>query len=241
MRRSIRVVLSVLALAPLTACAAVTSADFDVVARPTECSIVAPQSADPKAFLRCDAASTCVSTAEGATSCSALAVAGAEGDTCNAQNECAPGLTCSSQLGCLRACEVDTACADGTACNRFSDGAPMKGSGKEYGYCNPPSCDPLHARHPRGEGLVACATDDCYFVGASRTSCFPSGGFTRGSEGAACIDDRGCAVGDSCYEGKCRTLCRIGGDECARGLTCAPGASDVGDATLLGETYGHCE
>jgi hypothetical protein len=243
MRGSMILILAVLALAPLTACASVTSADFDVVARPTECSVVAPQSADPQAFVRCSSSSTCVATPGEKTSCIALAVSGAEGDACSAQDECAPGLICSTQGGCLRACEVGSACADGAACQEFTSGSPRSAAGTRYGYCPPPSCDPLHPRHPQGEGLVACATDDCYFVGETRTQCFVPGGFARAGEGRACTDDRGCDVGFSCYQSECRKLCRLGGDDCGpAGFKCVSGASDVpGNATLLGESYGHCE
>jgi hypothetical protein len=240
MRRSTFLLFGAFVVAPLTACASVTSADFDVVARPTECSVVAPQSADPQAFLRCDATSTCVTTPGEKTSCIALAASGAEGDACNGQNECAPGFTCSDGVGCVRACEVGSACPDGTACQQFTD-SPRSAAGTEYGYCTPPSCDPLHPRQPRGEGLVACASDDCYFVAESRTMCFPAGVFTRHLEGAACTDDRGCVLGDSCFENVCTKLCRIGGSDCAAGRKCVSGASDVGNATLLGEAYGHCE
>lgn len=240
MRPSMRLVLlATLLVTPLVACAEVTSADFDVVARPTECSIVAPQSADPQAFLRCDATSTCVATPQGKGSCTALAASGEESDACSAQDECAPGFTCSSQLGCVRACLVGSGCADGTACQGFSNSP--RSAGSEYGYCTPRSCDPLHPRDPQGEGLVACATDNCYFVGKSQTMCFPPGSSTRRREGGTCRDDRGCVVGHSCYEGTCTKLCRVGGSECATGHACIPGASDVGVAVFLGETYGHCE
>lgn len=242
MRPSMRLVLlATLLVTPLVACAEVTSADFDVVARPTECSIVAPQSADPQAFLRCNSTSTCVTTPQGKAACAALAASGEESAACSAQNECAPGLTCSPQLGCVRACVVGGDCADGTACQKFSGDPPRSATGQEYGYCTPRSCDPLHPRDPQGDGLVACATNDCYFVAESRTMCFPAGGFTRHREGVTCSDDRGCVVGNSCYEGHCTKLCRVGGSECAAGQACTPGASDVGIPVFLGETYGHCE
>ena len=226
----------------LLGCTSVVAADFDVVATPTECSLLAPQTANRRSFVRCDAASTCVATDNGKASCAAIAVAGEEGAACAAQTECAPGLTCSTQLGCLRVCSVGDPCADGTACNPFSADAPLTAGGHEYGYCAPASCDPLHPLHPQGDRLAACANDECHFIGPSQSACFVAfEGQKRFGAGAACRDDRDCSTANSCYAGRCTTLCRVGGDDCAEGRSCVEGASDVGTPLLEGETYGHCE
>lgn len=226
---------------PVTGCTAVVAADFDVVAKPTDCSLVAPQTADRHSFVRCDAASTCVVTLEGKAACLAIAVAGDESAACTAQDECGPGLTCSPQLGCVRVCGMGDACSDGSACTSFTGATPLA-SGREYGFCAPPSCDPLHPLHPQGDGLAACANDECHFIGKDHSACFVAlEGQKRFGGGARCDDDRDCSTANSCYEGRCTTLCRMSASDCPDGRSCVEGASDVGVPVLAGETYGHCE
>jgi hypothetical protein len=118
---------------PLTGCTAVVAADFDVVAKPTECSLVAPQTADRHSFVRCDAASTCVVTAYGKAVCLAISVAGDEGAACTAVDVWTWPRVLAAAL--LRPRLRDGGRVRGRL-RSFTDATPLA-SGREYGFCAP--------------------------------------------------------------------------------------------------------
>lgn len=224
----------------MNGCASVVGADFDeAVATPTQCSIVAPQTANERSYARCNSNSTCTFDEKGTgTSCVGLTSYGAVGDVCQYANECSPGLACTTALGCAAYCVVGSTCADGAACIAFANADEFSTKGENYGFCPPPSCDPMHPDEPEGE-LGACGSGQCRFIAADRTACFtvPAG---KTPSGAACEDDLDCRPQSTCFEGHCEMLCRVGQDDCISGSSCVEGASDVQSPTLAGTTYGHC-
>lgn len=227
----------VLVLPTLGGCAQVLDTDFDAaIAKPTECDLLNPRAGDPRTSLRCDASSTCHVDTSGRAACVAQRLSLEEGAACTYANDCAPGLTCSPQLGCVALCEVGASCGDGSACIAFANAIMARGT--SYGFCPPPSCDPLHGTALEGD-LAPCPSSDCRFIGPTRTACFHDRR-ARKRTGGSCVDDRDCPTRDSCYQHVCARLCRVGGEDCGAGSTCAPGASDVGEPELAGHAYGHC-
>lgn len=224
----------------MNGCASVVGADFDqAIAKPTQCSLVAPQTANERSYARCDSNSTCaLDEAGGSTSCVGLANYGALGDGCQYANDCSPGLACTTAFGCAEYCVVGSSCADGAACIAFANADDFSTTGENYGFCPPPSCDPMHPAEPEGN-LVACGSGQCRFIAGDRTACFTA---PRGEAltGWTCGDDLDCPSTSTCFEGRCQLLCRLGEDDCRSGSSCVEGASDVGSPTLTGTTYGHC-
>ncbi|WP_146652662.1 hypothetical protein [Labilithrix luteola] len=219
-------------------CASVVGADFDeAVATPTHCSLVAPQTANERSYARCNSTSTCALDDDtGNARCVGLAAYGAVGERCEYLNDCSPGLLCTTAIGCSAYCAIGSSCADGAACIPLRSRIAV--NGEQYGFCPPPSCDPLHPTEPDGN-FVACSTGQCRFIAEDRTACFLASA-TPQITGSACDDDLGCRPTDTCVENRCQPLCRMGQNDCLNGWTCVEGASDAQSPTLDGTTYGHC-
>ena len=226
-------------LSTLAGCTSVVGAQFDeAIAAPTECDLLDPQGADPRSFSQCNSGSTCAATEDLAhTTCAPLRTSGAVGDACAYANDCAPGLTCHLQLGCVPLCTAGATCDDGSECSLYVPEVTLQG--RTFGFCLPPSCDPIDPRHP-AEGLERCPSEQCRFIDDDRTACFTLRRYRRPT-GVACEDDLDCDTTDACFEHTCRRLCRLGQKDCTIGQTCVEGASGLASPKLQGETYGHCE
>jgi hypothetical protein len=71
-----------------------------------------------------------------------LAGAKVAGEACSAQDDCASGLICSSQI-CQPYCDVGkSGCSAGTTCQPFSTPGKAVIDGVEYGYCAPAAPGP---------------------------------------------------------------------------------------------------
>ncbi|MBN2573473.1 MAG: hypothetical protein JXP73_02810 [Deltaproteobacteria bacterium] len=174
--------------------------------------------------------------------------AGAPGDACASNNDCAPGSQCftlsalgCSVMTCLRFCDHDdAACAEtGSFCN-----VPIAcGSTPPFAACSRP-CDPT------GSGTVGCAAGLACFIYADETTDCACAGL--GAAGAACTQNHGCngepgcggcRAGLSCIvpagsaSGVCRPICdlNLAAAACPTGTTCNPFAGST-----RGQ-YGFCE
>jgi hypothetical protein len=158
------------------------------------------------------------------------------GEPCSDGHRCATGLTCEApyaatdEATCVKLCDVDADCDNGTICAAMSDGAG--GVLAAAGGCTSDCMDPLG-----GAGCSASRT--CRFIllvhrtGTARYANFcdiPG----PGVQNASCSNNGDCAPGHGCAQSLCRRVCRVGMGDCP---SCA---ALVPRGIVFGVEYGFC-
>ncbi len=153
-----------------------------------------------------------------------VAGAGAPGDACTSNRDCAPGSQCftlssagCSIMTCLEFCSDDDECGDSNAfCN-----LPVPCGDRTFFACSRP-CDPTVTKDN------GCATGlGCFVYSGDTTDCACPG---PGLTGETCTQNDGCAAGLSCVipsgisagssTGVCRPMCKLEVPACPSGMAC---------------------
>ncbi len=172
---------------------------------------------------------------------------GVAGDWCGSTTTsyCVKGEACIGATGtgyyCSAYCRVGGSDCGTQKCYGF--GTPIKVGTQEYGYCNPPDCDPFN---PQGAAppLRDCPNGvECHFISSAFTAC-RSG--SNAGVGASCKNSVDCGAGlfclfDSNSAGTCYVPCRVskGNADCiAKGKTTCGALSTP--FKIDGVEYGQC-
>lgn len=163
-------------------------------------------------------------TADARETACELAGAGADGDTCGRDRDCAAGFACTRAAGmgakegqCRRYCCAGSCTADATGKKFFCDV-----QAKTEGVLPAPVCMPVRPCRLLQQG--ACETGEtCSPVIQGSSSCVAVGGAT---EGMSCDEDH-CADGFVCLGApgarKCKRLCHDSLRPCPTGAQCVGG------------------
>ncbi len=162
---------------------------------------------DPREGAACGDAGACALAGE-APLCAETLGTKAAGASCEAVDDCLPGLACFMRAGsgvCADVCcPNEETCPEGQRCS--GAGILVDGTETEWWSCvGPRMCDVLDPMEAceRGEG--------CYIVSPEGdTDCLRAG---SGEAGASCVEQNDCAGGYFCAgvtDGTCARICEIG-------------------------------
>lgn len=180
----------------------------------------------PAAPSPCGASGTCFVACRGDAGTGMCTTGGTRqpGETCERNEDCAPGSQCFS-FACAAAAPIRTClrfCADANDCGGGLCSTPVQCADTPTGFraCSRP-CDPT------GPATAGCAAGlFCFLFDGELPDCDCRAQTRVGGDGAACTDTRGCQPGFHCVSmggaTRCRALCRLDGTgaRCTAGLTC---------------------
>lgn len=166
----------------------------------------------------------CLGTGFGATICGPAGAKPA-GDLCGENADCVAGTACidvecpagSNVFFCEKYCKVDADCGANGQCTPFL----CNGADSVFGVCRS-QCDPM------ASGNGGCAPGlSCVLLSGDVTDCDCLAGGPNHGDGQSCTTLLDCAPGSVCFRHNgalgCRAVCRILGNDCPAGYTCAAG------------------